>query len=205
MDARDIPMIESIIVRGFRKRTRIKARNESARNVTIASLSISLPEASGLAFVRSTNLSKFLSAMSFMAQPALRMRNVPNINIPRSFSEGLPSVAIKRDHKVGHRSRSVSICFVFFLMIRRPPRSTLFPYTTLFRSHLAGGSKIYVVPTAGGDAREVRSEEHTSELQSPDHLVCRLLLEKKKNTHIQLTEKQPQQYLNPTHITQRTR
>src|SRR3989304_6886749 len=110
MEARDIPMTESIIVRGFRKRTRIKARNESARNVTIASLSVSLPEASGLAFVRSTNLSKFLSAMSFMAQPALRMRNVPNINIPRSFSEGLPSVAMKRDHRVGHRRSSVPYC-----------------------------------------------------------------------------------------------
>src|SRR6266487_4559868 len=72
--------------------------------------------------------------------------------------------------------------FFFFLMIRRPPRSTLFPYTTLFRSaprcH-SGGS----VLSCGGcwhDARS-RSEEHTSELQSPVHLVCRLLLEKKKN------------------------
>src|SRR5258708_35286023 len=78
----------------------------------------------------------------------------------------------------------------FFLMIRRPPRSTLFPYTTLFRSeilsqlrtqaaipirsqqHLMQG---YVLPVS-----IQRSEEHTSELQSPDHLVCRLLLEKKK-------------------------
>src|SRR3990170_1929834 len=110
MDARDIPMTESIIVRGFRKRTRIKARNESARDVTIASLSVSLPEASGLAFVRSTNLSKFLSAMSFTAQPALLIRNVPRMNIERSFKEGLPSVAIKRDHKVGHKSRSVPYC-----------------------------------------------------------------------------------------------
>src|SRR6185436_20797991 len=68
--------------------------------------------------------------------------------------------------------------FFFFLMIRRPPRSTLFPYTTLFRSWRAtpcsasGGT-----PACG---RTSRSEEHTSELQSPDHLVCRLLLEKKK-------------------------
>src|SRR5258708_30453412 len=76
-------------------------------------------------------------------------------------------------------------------MIRRPPRSTLFPYTTLFRSlgpgiggarhavdlfpELAGlGAHLLVVLAEG------RSEEHTSELQSPDHLVCRLLLEKKK-------------------------
>src|SRR5258708_20231320 len=82
-------------------------------------------------------------------------------------------------------------------MIRRPPRSTLFPYTTLFRST---GS-----PPSGRDDRRApwsprcpgppssrrqarrwsqRSEEHTSELQSPDHLVCRLLLEKKKTTNI---------------------
>src|SRR5258708_31421336 len=66
-------------------------------------------------------------------------------------------------------------------MIRRPPRSTLFPYTTLFRSVfspegecVARYDKIHLF--------HYRSEEHTSELQSPDHLVCRLLLEKKKNT-----------------------
>src|SRR5258708_13098691 len=70
-------------------------------------------------------------------------------------------------------------------MIRRPPRSTLFPYTTLFRSptprssawstRCCCGRSAITVPTAS------RSEEHTSELQSPDHLVCRLLLEKKKH------------------------
>src|SRR5258708_19789175 len=68
-------------------------------------------------------------------------------------------------------------------MIRRPPRSTLFPYTTLFRSPAdtmlgagPGFSGLPLVPQTFQD----RSEEHTSELQSPDHLVCRLLLEKKK-------------------------
>src|SRR5215208_7243648 len=83
--------------------------------------------------------------------------------------------------------------FFFFLMIRRPPRSTLFPYTTLFRSHRVG-----IVPIGFTDGfeflaqrytdeqreltiDEVRSEEHTSELQSRGHLVCRLLLEKKNN------------------------
>src|SRR6266511_5624844 len=69
--------------------------------------------------------------------------------------------------------------FFFFLMIRRPPRSTLFPYTTLFRS--SGDANPYctrVVATGIGHAR--RSEEHTSELQSRENLVCRLLLEKKK-------------------------
>src|SRR5258705_7894930 len=75
-------------------------------------------------------------------------------------------------------------------MIRRPPRSTLFPYTTLFRSH--GRASRWVLSSAaksadgqrGGDPRRdrrrIRSEEHTSELQSLRHLVCRLLLEKKK-------------------------
>src|SRR5258708_23606687 len=70
-------------------------------------------------------------------------------------------------------------------MIRRPPRSTLFPYTTLFRSdvkisfhsHLFRASSVKL--ECHSDF-ELRSEEHTSELQSPDHLVCRLLLEKKK-------------------------
>src|SRR5438552_8963256 len=70
-------------------------------------------------------------------------------------------------------------------MIRRPPRSTLFPYTTLFRSMLAfEGQKVVPDLEKVREARwffEIRrSEEHTSELQSPDHLVCRLLLEKKK-------------------------
>src|SRR5438270_10280628 len=70
----------------------------------------------------------------------------------------------------------------FFLMIRRPPRSTLFPYTTLFRS-----CSSFAVPR--NDDRplcatfiQIRSEEHTSELQSQSNLVCRLLLEKKKKT-----------------------
>src|SRR3712207_7687332 len=90
------------------------------------------------------------------------------------------------------------MCMIFFLMIRRPPRSTLFPYTTLFRSPAFGlkraidegvvkGPRIYpsgaiITVTSGhGDFRELRSEEHTSELQSRQYLVCRLLLEKKKN------------------------
>src|SRR5437879_13107946 len=76
----------------------------------------------------------------------------------------------------------LSLRSFFFLMLRRPPRSTLFPYTTLFRSELDGGEapgRVVIAPPAGKD--EVRrSEEHTSELQSPMYLVCRLLLEKKK-------------------------
>src|SRR5256885_7345354 len=105
--------------------------------------------------------------------------------------------------------------FFFFLMIRRPPRSTLFPYTTLFRSagvrqvhHVAAGAAVargHDGAVGDGDHRrprrravihaEVRledvvhrrSEEHTSELQSPCNLVCRLLLEKKKNYTCEFT------------------
>src|SRR2546430_9682864 len=68
-------------------------------------------------------------------------------------------------------------------MIRRPPRSTLFPYTTLFRSDLFDGDLqrvIAILPRAALRLPDPRSEEHTSELQSQSNLVCRLLLEKKK-------------------------
>src|SRR3712207_7680461 len=103
---------------------------------------------------------------------------------------------------------SVNSCCFFFLMIRRPPRSTLFPYTTLFRScrrdadrrralrHLSADqtrsgrgdeerawSGKGIAP-AGNRRDDRRSEEHTSELQSRQYLVCRLLLEKKKNAHM---------------------
>src|SRR3712207_7762763 len=94
---------------------------------------------------------------------------------------------------------SLSTQFFFFLMIRRPPRSTLFPYTTLFRSCItclrsysqeaSMGSPAHGRPlpgsgrgsTRGRSSWRMRSEEHTSELQSRQYLVCRLLLEKKKN------------------------
>src|SRR5258708_14434636 len=76
-------------------------------------------------------------------------------------------------------------------MIRRPPRSTLFPYTTLFRSYsfllpfflpaILSFCRSFFVKFCIFFVLDLRSEEHTSELQSPDHLVCRLLLEKKKN------------------------
>src|SRR5256885_8535870 len=77
-------------------------------------------------------------------------------------------------------------------MIRRPPRSTLFPYTTLFRSSASAAGRAWLsnsncmarfTPTIRGSRNEVRSEEHTSELQSPCNLVCRLLLEKKKTDY----------------------
>src|SRR6476620_12250964 len=78
--------------------------------------------------------------------------------------------------------------FFFFLMIRRPPRSTLFPYTTLFRSRDPEPAGL-----GPGDrwlrSRIARSEEHTSELQSRQYLVCRLLLEKKKKTNKSIKKK----------------
>src|SRR5438477_6685000 len=78
------------------------------------------------------------------------------------------------------------VCLFFFFILRRPPRSTLFPYTTLFRSS-RGSASSTAAPSARGvappDAGATRrSEEHTSELQSHVNLVCRLLLEKKKKT-----------------------
>src|SRR6266508_5365853 len=75
----------------------------------------------------------------------------------------------------------VTSFFFFFLMIRRPPRSTLFPYTTLFRSPRPP-PRASVRSRSSKLCRWRRSEEHTSELQSRGHLVCRLLLEKKKKT-----------------------
>src|SRR3712207_8464150 len=107
---------------------------------------------------------------------------------------------------IGRHVIYTSLMF-FFLMIRRPPRSTLFPYTTLFRSasleKLLARPETRYLPAHGGDVRHAhafvrallahrrmreaaildRSEEHTSELQSRQYLVCRLLLEKKKDIH----------------------
>src|SRR3712207_9409400 len=88
--------------------------------------------------------------------------------------------------------RTMLLTLFFFLMIRRPPRSTLFPYTTLFRSDqpIVGEGTVVVEigPDKSGEHEEVRvgirSEEHTSELQSRQYLVCRLLLEKKKKISI---------------------
>src|SRR5437870_13851169 len=93
-------------------------------------------------------------------------------------------------------SPNTVILLFFFLMIRRPPRSTLFPYTTLFRSVLADGESCQLARFGfqSGDHRDAsqnekgRSEEHTSELQSRGHLVCRLLLEKKKKRHYKRNE-----------------
>src|SRR5438445_7463241 len=98
-------------------------------------------------------------------------------------------------------SQIILVPFVVFLMIRRPPRSTLFPYTTLFRSHgristrmphtkeprcsqrSRGRCRVNAAPNT---IQRMRSEEHTSELQSRQYLVCRLLLEKKKKINAQI-------------------
>src|SRR5437899_4751198 len=90
-----------------------------------------------------------------------------------------------------------SVYLFFFSIIPRPPRSTLFPYTTLFRSsgqpvqrlRSLGGVDGSAVKQIAGDEDEIRSEEHTSELQSLRHLVCRLLLEKKKTTDANKTRR----------------
>src|SRR2546422_6756221 len=86
-------------------------------------------------------------------------------------------------------------------MIRRPPRSTLFPYTTLFRSGIARRKVIEVRPVFAADLvaqnlKPLRSEEHTSELQSRLHLVCRLLLEKKKKKKNNIKTEQGLERLN---------
>src|SRR4030088_1602720 len=114
----------------------------------------------------------------------------------RRMKETTTLVSTKGDHDTMERSTwdSASTCIItsssnsFFLMIRRPPRSTLFPYTTLFRSvaHALQQQILAVLvglAELGVEKDRDRSEEHTSELQSLYHLVCRLLLEKKKQTN----------------------
>src|SRR5262245_65365355 len=125
-----------------------------------------------------------------------------------------------RVHLLSCMCRRWNISFYYsfsFLLTRRPPRSTLFPYTTLFRSeveqpHLtrADGRQghprhVRAVRAEGGAAFSPRSEEHTSELQSLRHLVCRLLLEKKKKKtqRPRLQERDGAQYLTSTRCTQR--
>src|SRR5262249_61626364 len=107
--------------------------------------------------------------------------------------------SLSSPHFLPLRRAARILSLVFFSMVRRPPSSTLFPYTTLFRSNHVrlitrgsdrvprrGSRSIRDRPTspAGSRRQPLRSEEHTSELQSLTNLVCRLLLEKKKNTQI---------------------
>src|SRR5258708_26763087 len=109
---------------------------------------------------------------------------------------------------MSHTPTSPTFSSFFFLMIRRPPRSTLFPYTTLFRSPATTGILPFAACTVTFTTCSTssafmeynsRSEEHTSELQSPDHLVCRLLLEKKKNK-----TRRPRPPTRPTHVSTHT-
>src|SRR5215204_3861359 len=100
------------------------------------------------------------------------------------FAPALDELGVGFVIRLHHLGLRVFAFAFFFLMIRRPPRSTLFPYTTLFRPRLARGLRrrpggLYGRPRPD----RPRSEEHTSELQSHSDLVCRLLLEKKKRTH----------------------
>src|SRR5205085_12178270 len=96
------------------------------------------------------------------------------------------SSSLRRCSCIWHSDITLLFCLFFFLMLRPPPRSTLFPYTTLFRSDLqrmlvsSGNDVPIIFVTAYADVPLTRSEEHTSELQSQSNLVCRLLLEKKK-------------------------
>src|SRR5258707_4931674 len=103
-----------------------------------------------------------------------------------------------------HTTPSLFFLF-FFLMIRRPPRSTLFPYTTLFRSWRNRAAccrprrcRMKKSAKRARACRSRRSEEHTSELQSRQYLVCRLLLEKKKKTQIHLSDDETG-YMCPGH------
>src|SRR5271167_5134712 len=94
----------------------------------------------------------------------------------------------------------VFLFFFFFLMIRRPPRSTLFPYTTLFRPAAPDGRG--PAPRGGRCHRSRcdRSEEHTSELQSRFDLVCRLLLEKKKKKALRVLQYKTCSHVKPTNV-----
>src|SRR5256885_10864401 len=141
-------------------------------------------------------------AVQHQNEPQLRDENAHNDKsvhgvLNPTYQAGLRRHAVQPDIEAERKTRDEieagkSYCSrFFFLMIRRPPRSTLFPYTTLFRSVQACTS-IWApaLPVCaisfrrGSFSSSCRSEEHTSELQSPCNLVCRLLLEKKKNNTI---------------------
>src|SRR5579863_6201635 len=118
---------------------------------------------------------KTLPAASF----STRTKNRPNAG-----SRSTRKMGWMMRSTVSPRSASAAPTLFFFLSIRPPPRSTLFPYTTLFRSHGRGAAALLALRSVHGRRHDLRwldgrSEEHTSELQSPVHLVCRLLLEKK--------------------------
>src|SRR5579859_7738474 len=134
---------------------------------------------------KSTRLNSSHSQISYavfcLKKKNIKMENVDEtIKMMRDFAKRLLK-AVNIPASPMSPMRSLNVCF-FFLMIRRPPRSTLFPYTTLFRSGRPRAGR----PAGERGLREVRrgarvrSEEHTSELQSQSNLVCRLLLEKKK-------------------------
>src|SRR6266446_10867099 len=124
---------------------------------------------------------------SISAELATRLRSSTGCGnatgLPRRVYKDICWRELNRRRSSASRSATTTLAF-FFLMIRRPPRSTLFPYTTLFRSlELTDGAVYYAREAKDVDlglafiVEFERSEEHTSELQSPCNLVCRLLLE----------------------------
>src|SRR5262249_60664956 len=107
--------------------------------------------------------------------------HAPPLDCHAQCCRGLRLLVTSVSHSHSRASHLLGVSLFFFLMIRRPPRSTLFPYTTLFRSRrLLLPRRPREPPRAALRPRRQRSEEHTSELQSLTNLVCRLLLEKKK-------------------------
>src|SRR5574337_1039679 len=136
-----------------------------------------------ISFLRSEeHTSELQSPLNLVCRLLLGSGKLPNAHAhpPRAASTVATS-ATASPQPPGRNYAAARFCF---LMIRRPPRSTLFPYTTLFRSRSHRESSAPSRPRSGtagpaGAATPSRSEEHTSELQSPLNLVCRLLLEKK--------------------------
>src|SRR5215204_1824536 len=128
---------------------------------------------------KSTRLNSSHTVISY-AVFCLKKKNAGPKPAP-PLGNSLPRSPCRRGIEQRALCRGGSALFLFFLMIRRPPRSTLFPYTTLFRSTRFPRSAPRALRRGGHGPRKTgRSEEHTSELQSHSDLVCRLLLEKKK-------------------------
>src|SRR3954449_7196833 len=131
---------------------------------------------------KSTRLNSSHTLISY-AVFCLKKKAARALDQPRDVGDD--QLALTGVDRAEHRlERGERVGRFFFLMIRRPPGSTLFPYTTLFRSHRAGQGDLLLAGAPAARAAQLlvradraRSEEHTSELQSHSHLVCRLLLE----------------------------
>src|SRR6267378_8290819 len=115
-----------------------------------------------------------------MSATSRRTRPSAAVHSPTLRSSCRTRIIRRGGSSASTKPRFANVYFFFFLMIRRPPRSTLFPYTTLFRSPVELNFDLGTNGTGASGSVDWRSEEHTSELQSRRDLVCRLLLEKKK-------------------------